>query len=43
MHYNARANGTKILTALFNTAGVTGLQVFQLNPYNISDKVDMVQ
>ena len=43
MHYNARANGTMILTAMFNSPGVKGLQILQFNPYNSTERVAMVE
>ena len=43
MHYNTRANGTMILTAMFNTAGFKGIEVFQLNPYNSTQRVAMFE
>ncbi len=43
MHHNARANGTMTLTAMFNSPGVKGLQIYQLNPYNSTERAPMVE
>ncbi len=32
LHHNARSNGTMVLTALFNSPGVKGLELYQLSP-----------
>jgi len=44
MHWNARANGTMILTTMmWSPEGVNGIQVGQLNPYNSSEWVQMLE